>query len=77
MKRERLETVIENIGKWHWVLKNVNGNIGKCNQKHWKMESETLENVIGNIGKCNWKHWKIHLKIGIRTWQWHQKIVLI
>ena len=34
------------------TLENGIGNIGKWNQKHWKMELETLENAFGD---CHWK----------------------
>ena len=47
------------------TLENEIGNIGKWNQKDWKMKLKywkmTLENRIGNNGKWNWKHWKMEL----------------
>ena len=37
------------------TLENEIGNIGKWNQKDWKMKLKTLENGIGKIGKYIWK----------------------
>ena len=53
------------------TLENDIGNIGKWNQKDWKMELERLE-------KCNWKYWKMALgKLENTFGNWHRKLDLL
>ena len=52
----KLDLLENGFRKMKLELENEIGNIGKWNQKHWKMLLGKLENVIGNIGKyiCKW-----------------------